>query len=280
MDLEKIALNIKKDQNGIYYSKSNSSISYPEEGNESFMQIEEDSFWFKHRNNIIANSVLKHSAEKVFFDIGGGNGFVSKRLQDEGVEVLLVEPGEMGALNANTRGIKNILCSTLENAGFVQNKIDSIGLFDVVEHIENDDAFLKNINRYMKDNGYIYITVPAYNFLWSNEDDDAGHFRRYSMTELNELLKKSGFSITYSTYIFSILPLPVLLFRSIPSKLGFNKNSNQLEKHQNEHKAKKGLMNSLLENIWKWELSRVARNKRISFGGSCFVIGKKVTKSI
>ena len=157
MYLEKIALNIKKDKNGIYYSKSDSSISYPEEGNESCMQIEEDSFWFKHRNNIIADSVLNHSPGKVFFDIGGGNGFVAKRLQDDGAKVLLVEPGKIGAMNANKRGIHNILCSTLEDAGFVPNTVDSVGLFDVVEHIEDDSAFLNNLNKFMKKRwSYIY----------------------------------------------------------------------------------------------------------------------------
>ena len=50
MEIQNLANNIEKKSDGIYYSKSNSSISYPEEGNENCMQIEEDSFWFKHRN--------------------------------------------------------------------------------------------------------------------------------------------------------------------------------------------------------------------------------------
>ena len=104
----------------------------------------------------------------------------------------------------------------------------SVGLFDVVEHIEDDYFFLNNINKYLKEDGYVYITVPAFNFLWSNEDVDAGHFKRYTTSELNGLLKKSGFTIIQSTYIFSILPLPVFLFRSLPSKLGLNKKSNGL----------------------------------------------------
>jgi 2-polyprenyl-3-methyl-5-hydroxy-6-metoxy-1,4-benzoquinol methylase len=252
---------------------------YPEDGNEKCLQLEQDSFWFNHRNNIIANSVQKHNPNETFFDIGGGNGVVAKRLQDDGIKTILVEPGKIGAVNANKRGIKNVLCTTLEDAEFEHNSIGVVGLFDVVEHIEDDYSFLKNINKYMKDDGYIYITVPAFNFLWSNEDDDAGHFRRYSTTELNELLIKSGFSIIQSTYIFSILPLPVFLFRSIPSKLGLNKNSDELQKHQKEHKQQKGILNNIMQKIWKWELSRVNRNKKIPVGGSCFVIGKKVANN-
>ena len=279
MKFEKIAHNIKKAENGIYYSKSESIISYPEEGNDNCLQIEEDSFWFKHRNNIIANSVRKHSPNKTFFDIGGGNGFVAKRLQNDGIKTVLIEPGKRGAMNANKRGVKNVICSTLQDAKFENNSIDSVGLFDVVEHIEDDYSFLNNINKYLKDDGCIYITVPAFNFLWSNEDDDAGHFKRYTTNGLNELLKKCGFSIIQSTYIFSILPIPVFLFRSLPSKLGLNKKSNDLEKHKNEHQQKKGFLNHIMQKIWNWELSRINSNKKIPVGGSCFVIGKKVTNN-
>lgn len=275
MNIEKIALNIRKDENGIYYSKSDSSISYPEEGNENCMQIEENSFWFSHRNNIISESVKNHSPDKVLFDIGGGNGFVSKRLQDDGRKVLLVEPGKTGAMNAFQRGIKNVICSTLEDTAFVTDSVDSVGLFDVVEHIKDDCSFLQSINKYIKEDGFIYITVPAYNFLWSKEDNDAGHFKRYTIPGLNELLEKCGFSIVYSTYIFSILPLPVFLFRSLPGKIGLKNESRNLEKHKSEHKPKKGFTNNLMERIWKWELDRIKRNKKIPFGGSCFVIGKK-----
>ncbi|MBK7619118.1 MAG: class I SAM-dependent methyltransferase [Flavobacteriales bacterium] len=276
MNFEEVATNITKGEDGIYYSRSNSKISYPEEGNDNFMQVEENSFWFTHRNNIIAGSVKQHSPDTTFFDIGGGNGFVAKRLQDEGIQTILVEPGKTGAFNAKKRGIENVLCSTLDDAEFLDQSIDSIGLFDVVEHIEDDRSFLKNIHKYMKNDGFVYITVPAFNFLWSDEDDDAGHFRRYSRAQMENLLKDLGFKIVLSTYIFSILPIPVFLFRSLPSRLGFYKNSNELEKHQSAHEQRKGILNSIMQRIWSWELSRVTKNKRVPIGGSCFIIARKI----
>lgn len=83
MEINTIASNLEKKENGIYYAKSAARISYPEKGNENFMQIEEDSFWFRHRNDVIVESVNQFSADKIFFDIGGGNGFVSKKLHDK-----------------------------------------------------------------------------------------------------------------------------------------------------------------------------------------------------
>lgn len=275
MKLEEIANNIVLDESGIYFSKSESEISYPEEGNEECMQLEESSFWFKHRNNIIAHKVKVDNREKTFFDIGGGNGFVAKRLQEESVEVVLVEPGKEGASNAKKRGVNSVVCSTLEDAGFKEEVMDAVGLFDVVEHIKDDVAFMKSINRYLKRGGRVYITVPAYKMLWSKEDDDAGHFTRYTLKTMNQLLIQSGFKIEYSTYFFSILPFPIFMFRTIPSLLGLNKKSNDLAKHKDEHAEREGATSSFLDKVWRWELSKIAQKRRIAFGGSCFIVASK-----
>jgi 2-polyprenyl-3-methyl-5-hydroxy-6-metoxy-1,4-benzoquinol methylase len=187
------------------------------------------------------------------------------------MEVVLVEPGKNGAINAKKRNIDNVICSTLEDAGFKNSSFDSVGLFDVIEHIKNDVAFLKEVHAYLKDDGLVYITVPAYNLLWSNEDNDTGHYRRYTLKKLRRLMSEAGYKITYETYIFSILPIPIFLFRTIPSFLKLNKNSNELKKHQNEHRAKEGVLNK----IWSWEIERGKASKKIRFGGSCFIVAQK-----
>lgn len=276
MNILDIARNIEKDKQGIYKAKDTQPISYPEEGNEMCMQIEQDSFWFNHRNDVIASAVQRFSPHATFFDIGGGNGFVAMRLQAEGLATVLVEPGPQGARNAKSRNIQHVICSTLEAAGFLPNSIEAAGMFDVVEHIEDDIAFLSNTHHYLKEGGHLYITVPAYRALWSNEDDDAGHFRRYTIRQMRKKLEQTGFEIVYTSYIFSILPLPILLFRSIPSRLGFNKKSQDLDKHQKEHSNKKGLLSRIFDRIWAWEIRRIQKGKRIGFGGSCFVVAKKI----
>ena len=208
-------------KDGIYFAKSQPEISYPEQGNQHCYQIEDDSYWFKHRNECIVAAFKKYATQNTFFDIGGGNGFVSKYLENEGVDCVLVEPGVQGCLNAKERQLKNIVCSTLEEAKIKTNAIPNIGVFDVVEHIKNDNQFLKMIHNYLIPNGLVFITVPAYNTLWSNEDIEAGHFRRYTTKTINDKLINNGFEIIYSSYIFSILTLPILLFRSIPSLIFF-----------------------------------------------------------
>lgn len=266
-------------KDGIWFSTTSREISYPREGNMDCYEIEKDSFWFKHRNNCILEAVKMYSINETFFDVGGGNGYVAKGLQENNVKTVLIEPGIEGALNAKNSGLENIICSTFEDAGIKGNFCKSLGLFDVVEHIEDDKGFLKSIHAILADKGLVYITVPAYKALWSNEDDDAGHFRRYTIKQISSTLNDLGFEIEYATYLFSILPIPVFLFRTMPSLLGFNKRSNDLKKHKQEHSLEKGIITTILNGIWSSELDCIRKRKRIFFGGSCFVIARKIKKN-
>jgi 2-polyprenyl-3-methyl-5-hydroxy-6-metoxy-1,4-benzoquinol methylase len=258
-------------KDGIWYAKKNAPVSYPGHGNEVVYRIEEKSFWFSHRNECIAEVLSKFPPKGPLYDVGGGNGYVTKGLQDKGFDAVLVEPGETGCRNARQRQVKNIICSKLEDAGFEENSIPAIGVFDVVEHIEDDVAFLKTINYYLQPDGLMCITVPAYQALWSKYDEYGGHFHRYSVSSLTKKLKESGFEVLYSTYIFSILPLPIFLMRAIPSKLGLIKDATVVDDEANAHTAETTMFNKL----WDWELNRIKNNKRVSFGGSCLIMARK-----
>jgi hypothetical protein len=141
----------------------------------------------------------------------------------------------------------------------------------VVEHMEDDLTFLKTIYQKLEKNGRFYITVPAYSVLWSNVDKESGHYRRYTLNSMCKQLKACGFEIEYSTYIFSILPLPVFIFRTLPSLFGFSKKRAQAEKKK-EHAVRK---NSLLDQLWQWEIKRISEGKKIWMGGSCLILAKK-----
>jgi len=219
-----------KEENGVYYSGKSIPVSYPEYGNDMFYSVEDNSYWFKHRNNCILETVRNFCpAGSVFMDVGGGNGFVAKALQDAGFEAVLIEPGANGVMNAKKRGVKNIVRASLQDTGIKPGSIPAAGIFDVIEHIEDDAAFLKMINGYMAPGGRLFVTAPSYNFLWSDEDAEAGHFRRYDAESLKKALEESGFSVEYSTYFFTFLVVPIALFRVIPYKMGFIKGRKTLK---------------------------------------------------
>jgi SAM-dependent methyltransferase len=157
------------------------------------------------------------------FEIGGGNGIVSLGLVNAGFDVALLEPGNVGAINAKKRGLKNVICATTDTAKLKQYSLPAVGLFDVIEHIEDDFAFLQSIRNLMKKGGRLYATVPSYSLLWSEEDVFAGHFRRYALEDISKVLECAGFQVEFSSYIFRFLPIPIFLFRTLPYKIGLSK---------------------------------------------------------
>jgi SAM-dependent methyltransferase len=265
-------------EDGIFYAGEVGEISYPVEGNELCFEIEDKSFWFQHRNDCIRELVRNFPpmGKRPIFDVGGGNGFVAKGLMDAGWEVVLVEPGSSGARNAKKRGLPHVICATTLSAGFQSGTLPAIGVFDVVEHIEEDLGFLSHLWDLLLPGGVLYLTVPAFQSFWSQEDIDAGHFRRYSLKQMEKKLIQAGFEVAYSTYIFQWLVVPVGLFRVLPYRLGLcGKNKNDSDKVQRDHVLKEGMISKFMGNLLKKEQRIIGAKGCLPFGGSCMVAARK-----
>jgi len=258
-------------RDGIWFSKSEGDVSYPKEGHGVLFQIEDKSYWFLHRSSCIIETMRKYSPGGIFFELGGGNGYVSKCIQNGGYDVVLLEPSIDGIKNAKRRGVVNVICSTFEQAHVKRNSIPAIGIFDVLEHMPDDTRFLMNLREIIIRNGRLYITAPAHNFLWSREDVFAGHFRRYTLTRLCALLQHAGFDIEYATYFFSPLVLPIFLLRTIPHALGVRRRIT-VKRAKRELILDKGFIRSALDVLLSRELATIRNGRSIACGSSCLIV--------
>jgi SAM-dependent methyltransferase len=274
VDLSNISSNLVRHGNGLWVARDQRDVSYPPDGNEKSYAVEDSSFWFRHRNQVITALVSCFSPCKTFFDIGGGNGCVAHALQLQGNSVVLVEPGASGARNAIQRGVSTVVQSTLEDAGFSRESMPSVGLFDVMEHIESDGEFLQCIHYFLRAEGHLYVTVPAYQGLWSVDDIQAGHFRRYSAASLRSRLNDSGFDVLYCGYLFSILVPAVFFFRSLPTRLGVRKVVSD-STIRSDHSTGTGMTAAVVNRFLTWELNQIRAQKRIPFGSSCLAVARK-----
>ncbi len=269
------AANLEPGPDGIWVARSREKqIAYPEEGNLNCLALEADSFWFEHRNRCIQAVAQNAPPPGMVFDVGGGNGYVALGLQQAGFRVALIEPGWQGVQNARRRGVETLICSSLEDAGFPPGSLPAVGLFDVLEHITEDEAFLRTVQNLLVPGGRIYLTVPAFQALWSADDDYAGHYRRYTLGGLRRLLERAGLRVEFASYIFFLLPLPIFLLRAIPTRLGLRK-ENAWDRYQEEHHTQSGLVGRVLDEIFAWELSRLRKGRAVPFGGSCLVVARK-----
>jgi SAM-dependent methyltransferase len=195
------------------------AVDYPETGHDWCAAVEDASWWFAHRNRLLVDVMRRFPPEPPLYDVGGGNGVVAVALQRAGIRVIVVEPGAAGAKRARERGLESIN-ATLDGAGLAPGTLGAIGLFDVLEHIEDAKGFLRQTYGYLRPGGRVYLTVPAYQTLWSAEDEYARHYRRYTTRSLRRSLADTGFQPETISYFFAFLPLPVFLLRTLPFRLG------------------------------------------------------------
>ncbi len=273
ISIGEITTNLKPLEDGVWVSKDRSEISYPEEGNQICLQVEDSSFWFKHRNDCIVEAMRQFPPTGTVLDLGGGNGFVSVAIKHAGLEALLLEPGPQGIMNAKARGLAPVICSTLQDAGFKPGTVPAAGLFDVLEHIEDDVGFLKTLKEVLVPEGRVFLTVPAYNFLRSDEDDEAGHYRRYTIRTLSDRVRAAGFEVEFASYIFFILPVPIFLFRTLPSRL-WKRRRTDPARMQSEHSPPSNLAGRVLDTLFSFETRLIRNGKPIPFGGSCLVVAR------
>ena len=172
-------------------------------------------------------------------------------------------------------GWKRIINSTLQEAELKPGCVGSIGLFDVLEHIDEERDFLRQLREVMQTGGRLYLTVPALQSLWSWHDTAVGHFRRYTLKILSQRLAEAGFETELASYLFAPLVPPIFLLRSIPSRLRLVKESSP-EHFQREHAVSGGLASRTLEALLAREKRRLERGKTIPFGSTCLAVARAV----
>lgn len=269
MRIEDVSSSLTRNSDGIYVTAESSEVSYSPTGHADCFQVEDSSFWFKHRNDCIAAMVARYPYAGTLLDIGGGNGYVSQRLIAEGHDVMLIEPGLTGAYNAHhQRGIPLVACATVENARFAPGTFGAIGMFDVIEHIEDDRGFLADIVPLLAPEGRLYLSVPCHAWLWSGADISAGHFRRHTKQSIRALLGEH-FVIDYLSYFFKPLVFPQWLLRALPYRLGIGRSA--ALSTETEHGAGQGAAVQWMARRLRPEVARVAQGRQMGFGASCLV---------
>lgn len=273
--IRRMSKRLRKHPDGFWVSESVRPVSYPEDTRSEYAAIEAKSYWFAHRNRCIVAIARRFTPSGIILDVGGGNGFVSLGLKRAGLPCVVLEPGARGAEIAISRGLP-VIMATLADADIADGAVAAIGLFDVLEHIERDLETLNDLHRVLEDHGWLYLTVPAYGWLWSDEDTAAGHARRYTLPVMTRKLLAAGFRIAYATYMFKPLVLPIMLFRSMPSL--FRRHRAKTRDIAADHTLPAGTAGQLFNAMLNAEYASIARGRCVSFGSSILVAARKLPR--
>jgi SAM-dependent methyltransferase len=260
---------------GIWRTKVDAagSVAYPPHQNACF-RLEDGSFWFSHRNACLITAVRRFPPDGFILDVGGGNGFVARGLIDAGYETVLLEPDNDGARNARQgRQLPTVINATIEAAAIRPGSVPSLGLFDVLEHIEDDRAFVHHLHDIMRPGGLLYLTVPAFDWLWSMSDVDAMHFRRYTRRSLTGVLT-GAFDVLYCTCLFQrLVPLTVLA-RALPYRAGLARQKPP-DAYEREHAVGRKRLSEIFSRMLNHEIRAIAAGKSLPVGSSLLVVARR-----
>lgn len=195
--------------------------AYKKETADFLQKMEERHFWHKERKKIIyqiAKGLLKYSPGNAMLELGCGNGNVLQYLLEKGISMDGADMSMESLQNCRRKTGAALYHVDAYRTPFEDESYGAVGLFDVMEHVKNDGLLLKETFRICKKGGFVIITVPAYQGLWSYFDRLAQHERRYEKSELIAILEKSGFTIRrISFFMMAALPA-VWIMRRLISK--------------------------------------------------------------
>ena len=200
-------------------------FSYPADHNAACFRIEDDSFWFSHRNRCITAAVRRLPPDGFILDVGGGNGYVARGLMDAGYETVLLEPGADGAQHAKRdRRLPTVINATIAEA-HIRPAVFPTSVCSTCSNTSRTiETFVGQMFDLVRPGGFLYLTVPSFNWLWSMSDVDAMHYRRYTRRSLGKVLA-GRFDVLYSTYLFQRLVPVSFLMRALPYASGWRARS-------------------------------------------------------
>jgi ubiquinone/menaquinone biosynthesis C-methylase UbiE len=179
---------------------------------------------------------------------------------------------------AHQRGYDVDLFDVTDPMPFDDNSFDAVTALDVIEHNEDDMAILTDSYRVLKPGGHIIITVPAFMWLWSHNDDINAHVRRYTAREIKQKLSQTGFKVKRVTYnnffVFPMAAALILLRRSSKAKPELASHHLDEEEYQVEMEPASPPVNAVLTVVGQVEAALI-RWVNLPIGTSLIAVGQK-----
>lgn len=164
--------------------------------------------WYYRAKLAAIVRMLAASAPTSILDVGAGLGFFAGSLLEStnARSATCVDPGYPADRNDTRAGKPLLFRRSVE-----RSDADLVLLMDVIEHVEDDVGFVREyVDKVVPGTRFI-VTVPAFGWLWSSHDVFLGHFRRYTLTGIEHVIRTCGLTVEHGCYFYAfLLPLAVL----------------------------------------------------------------------
>jgi SAM-dependent methyltransferase len=239
-------------------------------------RVEETHWWFVGRRKII-ESFLERLCDGLkprarvgeplnILDVGCGTGANLEMLSQFG-NARGVDVSEEALEFCRERGLQQVKQGAAEALPYENDSFDLVTGLDVVEHLDDDVAGLKEMRRVLHPDGRAVLFVPAFMFLWGVQDDISNHRRRYTMASLKEAVRKAGFEIERASYVNLSFFAPIFFGRLLMRVTGLRPAS--------ENNITIGALNGILGKMFAAERF-LLRHLNFPFGVSIICVARRV----
>lgn len=222
---------------------------------------EDRHWWFRGRRDVIRALLSKGAllSRPRLLDAGCGTGRNLVEFGDP-ENASGVDPSPDAVEFCRQRGLQNVHCASLESLPFERGAFDLLLACDVLEHVADDSLALRELYRVADRGAYLIITVPAYQWMWSEHDVQLHHLRRYTLRALSRTVSDTGWSLVHTTYFNSLL-LPFVAGARIVSRGATRRGHTDLDRTP-------ATVNGALALPFKLEAALVRRGARFPAGVS------------
>jgi SAM-dependent methyltransferase len=199
---------------------------------DAMARVEREHWWFRAKRALVADQIVRFEAEDgPLLDVGCGTGGLLEALADRRTVVgAELDPRAIG-LAARAVGGARLLRASATDLPVRSGGAGVVTALDVVEHLDDDVAALRELGRVVADgigvadgvgvaDGLVVVAVPAYPWAWSDHDVRLGHRRRYTRATLAAAAEAAGLEVLRTTYFHSWLaPIAFLVRRTVVGRL-------------------------------------------------------------
>lgn len=235
----------------------------------AMLELDDRHWWYRGRRRIIRAELdrLPLPANASVLDAGCGSGRTLEELSPYGdVYGIELDPGAADVARARGRG--EVQIGRLEELPWEDGSFDLITCLDVIEHTPDDRATLRELRRVSRPGGFLLVTVPAYQGLWSTHDVANHHYRRYSRSRLRAAARDAGWGVVRMTSFNGLLLAPAAAVRLAERR--------RLREPDSDYKPELTLgpdwLNSLLEQPLRIEARWLASGRTMPAGLSLLAV--------
>jgi SAM-dependent methyltransferase len=235
----------------------------------AMLELDDRHWWYRGRRRIIRAELdrLGLAPGARVLDAGCGSGRTLEDLGRYG-EVFGIELDPVAAETARARGCGEVQIGRLEELPWEDRYFDLITCLDVIEHTPDDRVTLRELRRVCRPGGFLLLTVPAYQSLWSMHDVANHHYRRYSRGRLRAAARDSGWRVRRMTSFNGLLLGPAAAVRLAERR--------RMRQPNGDYKPELALgpdwLNAALEQPLRLEARWLARGRTMPAGLSLLAV--------